>query len=115
MPYGTTLPEGGNTDKHTADGALAPALRKERNNTMTAAEIKAKVEKLVKKITGSKNLLAGFKSDPLGTVKKLLGKGVPADATEKITEAVKARIGFEDVKDDAEGVISKITGLFGKK
>ena len=44
-----------------------------------------------------------------------LGKGVPADATEKITEAVKARIGFEDVKDDAEGVISKITGLFGKK
>ena len=73
-------------------------------------DIKAKIEEIVKKIKGDKNLLANFKNDPLKTVENLLGVDLPDDIIEKIVEGVKAKISIDDVK----GVLGKLKGLFGK-
>lgn len=73
-------------------------------------DIKAKVEELVNKIKGSKDLTEKFKDDPKGTVKDLVGIDLPTDQLDNVVDAVKAKLDL----DSASSVISKIGGLFKK-
>lgn len=72
-------------------------------------DIKAKIEEIVKKITANKDLLAAFKKAPKDTVRSLITEKVDDDVTEKIVEAVKAKIKIDD-----SGIVSKLGGLFKK-
>jgi hypothetical protein len=73
-------------------------------------DIKAKIEEIVAKIKGDKNLLANFKNDPVKTVEGLIGVDLPDDIVEKIVEGVKGKITVDKAKD----VLGSIKGLFGK-
>ncbi len=66
-------------------------------------DIKAKIEELVEKIKGDKELQRGFTSDPVSTVEKLIGIDLPEDQIKKIADGVKAKISLD-----------KIGGLFKK-
>lgn len=71
-------------------------------------DIKAKIEELVNKIKGDKNLLARFKDEPVKVIEELIGIDLPDDQIEKIAEGVKAKISL----DKLGGMLG---GLFGKK
>ena len=71
-------------------------------------DIKKKIEELVAKIKGDKNLLSNFGKDPEGTVKGLVGVDLPTDQLKPIVEGIKAKIGADDI-------IGKLGGIFGKK
>ena len=77
---------------------------------MNANEIKAKVDEIVSKLSGSTTALNKFKKDPEGTVRGVIKTDVTNDIIKKIVEAVKAKLNL----DEASGVISTITGLFKK-
>ncbi|MBE6759180.1 MAG: hypothetical protein E7554_03715 [Ruminococcaceae bacterium] len=62
--------------------------------------IKEKIEEIVAKIKGDDGNMSKFKSNPLDTVKDLLGKiDLPDGALENIVEGVKDKLGIG--KDDA--------------
>ncbi len=73
-------------------------------------DIKAKIEKIVKKLQSDKTLLASFQSEPIKTVEKLLDIDLPDEMIEKVVEGVKAKIKVDDVK----GILDGVKGLFGK-
>ena len=52
-------------------------------------DIKAEVTKLVAKFTGDPELLNKFKSDPIGTVKSLVGENFSADDIKNIAGQIK--------------------------
>ena len=74
-------------------------------------DIKAKIEELVKKITGDKTLLANFKKDPIKVVEKLIGIDLPDEKLKALVDGVKAKIAVDDIGD----IAGKLGGLFGKK
>ena len=75
-------------------------------------DVKAKIEELVKKISGDKTLLEKFTKDPVSAVKSLLGGlDLPADKLEPLISGVKAKLNL----DQAGGVLGKLGGLFGGK
>lgn len=71
-------------------------------------DIKAKIEELVEKIKGDKDLMAKFQKDPITTVEGLLGIDLPNDQVQKIVDGIKAKI-------DLEKIGGMLGGLFGKK
>lgn len=71
-------------------------------------DIKAKIEELVEKIKGDKDISAKFKKNPVATIEELLGIDLPDDQIEKIVDGVKAKISLDDIG-------SKLGGLFRKK
>ena len=71
-------------------------------------DIKAKIEELVEKIKGDKDLLSKFQKDPITTVEGLLGIDLPNDQIEKIVDGIKAKI-------DLDKLGGMLGGLFGKK
>lgn len=73
-------------------------------------DIKAKIEKIVKKLQSDKTLLASFQSEPIKTVEKLLDIDLPDEMIEKVVEGVKAKIKVDDVKNILDGMKS----LFNK-
>lgn len=87
-------------------------------------DIKEKINEIVAKLKGDKNLLESFKTDPVKTVEKLLGIDLPDDKINKIVEGIKAKIDLETVKDkldaDKDGKVDlddakkAIGGLFDK-
>ena len=81
-------------------------------------DIKAEIEKLVKKITGDSDLLAKFKKSPIDTVKSLLGNvNISSSQLSSIVEGVKAKINVDAIKDkvDTDSVKNVLGGLFGNK
>ena len=66
-------------------------------------DIKGKIDDIVKKLKGDKNLMANFKKDPISTVEGLIGVNLPNDQVEKIVDAIKAKISLD-----------KLGGLFKK-
>ena len=74
-------------------------------------DIKAKINELVEKIKGDKNLLASFKAEPIKTIEKLIGVDLPDDKIEQLVEGIKAKIAIDDIGDK----LGKLGGLFGKK
>ncbi|MBR4204896.1 MAG: hypothetical protein IKQ92_05400 [Clostridia bacterium] len=73
-------------------------------------DIKAKIEELVKKITGDAALKSQFTKSPVSTVEKLIGVDLPDDQVNKIVDGVKAKITVDKVSDAA----GALKGLFGK-
>lgn len=78
--------------------------------TLSANDLTAKAEELVKKITGDNSLLDKFKADPKETVKELLQDKVSDDVVTKITDIVKTKVKVDDAKD----IIGSIKNLFKK-
>ena len=74
-------------------------------------DIKAKIEEIVEKVKGDKDIQENFKKDPIKTVESLAGVDLPNDQIEKIVDAVKAKISFDDIGDKLGG----LGKLFGKK
>ena len=71
-------------------------------------DIKAKIEELVEKIKGDKDLRTKFQKDPITTVEGLLGIDLPNDQVQKIVDGIKAKI-------DLDKIGGMLGGLFGKK
>lgn len=71
-------------------------------------DIKEKIEDLVDKIKGDKNLMKKFQDDPVSTVEGLIGVDIPNDKVEAIVDGIKAKINLDKIGD-------KLGGLFGKK
>ena len=71
-------------------------------------DIKEKIEELVDKIKGDKNLMKKFQDDPISTVEGLIGVDIPNDKVEAIVDGIKAKINLDKIGD-------KLGGLFGKE
>lgn len=66
-------------------------------------DIKNKIEELVEKIKGDKDLQSQFAKDPVAAVKNLIGVDLPDEQLKKIADGVKAKISLD-----------KLGGLFKK-
>ncbi len=74
--------------------------------------IKEKIEEIVDRLKSDKNLMEGFRSDPVKTVEKLLGVDLPDDVVNKIADGVKAKISLDKLGDTAGGLKDKLKKLF---
>ena len=74
-------------------------------------DIKEKIEELVEKIQGDKDVLAKFQKNPVAVVEKLIGVDLPDDQLEKVADMVKAKLDLDKVGD----ALGMLGGLFGKK
>ena len=74
-------------------------------------DIKEKIEELVEKIQGDKDILAKFQKDPVAVVEKLIGMDLPNDQIEKVADMVKAKLDLDKVGD----ALGMLGGLFGTK
>ena len=74
-------------------------------------DIKALVEDMIDRIKNDDALKAEFKADPIKTVEKLSGIDLPDDQIKQIAEAIKAKIGLDDIGT----ILGGLGGLFGKK
>ena len=75
-------------------------------------DIKAKIEELVKKISGDKTLLEKFTKDPVSAVKSLLGGAdLPTEQLEPLISGIKAKLNL----DQAGGILGKLGGILGGK
>lgn len=82
-------------------------------------DIKAKIEELVKKITGDKSLLEKFTKDPIAAIKSLLGgvglpADLPTDQLEGLVSGVQAKLNLDEAG-GVGGILGKIGGIFGGK
>ena len=80
-----------------------------------ALDIKAKIDELVKKLTGDKDLLAKFKKEPVKTIEGLIGIDLPDEQIKALVEGVKAKLAAGDIASTVSGLSDKLGGLFGKK
>jgi len=71
-------------------------------------DIKGKIDELVEKIKGDKELGTKFQKDPVSAVEGLLGVDLPNDQIEKVVDGIKAKLTLDSVG-------GKLGGLFGKK
>ena len=76
-----------------------------------AFDIKAKIEEIVNKIKGDKDIGARFQKDPTKTVEELIGVDLPEEQIKPVVEGVKAKISL----DKLGGVGEALGGLFGGK
>ena len=79
-----------------------------------AFDIKEKIEEIVKKIKGDKDLGEKFQKNPTKTVEGLIGVDLPEDQINSVVETVKGKIKLDGVTDKLGGIGDKIGGLFGK-
>ena len=69
--------------------------------------IKGKIDEIVAKIKGDKDLLSKFKDDPIKTVEGLIGIDLPDDVVNKIVDGVKSKISVDNAKDAIGGLFAK--------
>ncbi|MBE6704311.1 MAG: hypothetical protein E7583_03530 [Ruminococcaceae bacterium] len=74
-------------------------------------DIKAKIEEIVEKVKGDKDIQENFKKDPIKTIEGIAGVDLPDDQIEKVIDAVKAKISLDDIGEKLGG----LGKLFGKK
>ena len=70
-------------------------------------DIKAKIEEIVDKIKGDKDLTAKFEKDPVGAVEGLVGVDLPDDQLQGLVEGIKAKLGAGKVGDLLGGLLGK--------
>ena len=80
-----------------------------------STDISKYVEQIVAKLTGSKDLLAQFKADPVKTITKTLGIKLDGDLLQNVIKAVQGKLNLDEVAGKAGGFLSKLKSLFGKK
>jgi len=71
-------------------------------------DIKAKIEQIVEKLKGDKDLLEKFNKNPASVLEEYIGVDLPDDQVNQIVEGVKAKISLDKVG-------GMLGGLFGKK
>ena len=76
-----------------------------------ALNIKEKIDEIVKKLTGNKDLMAKFDKDPISVIEELIGIDLPGDQLGQLVEGIKAKIKLDKVGDALEN----LGGLFDKK
>lgn len=74
--------------------------------------IKEKIEEIAGRLKSDKDLMEGFRTDPVRTVEELLGVDLPDDVVNKIAEGVKARISLDKLGDTTGGLKDKLKKLF---
>lgn len=79
-------------------------------------DIQKIISDLIGKLTGNKDLIARFTSDPLGAIKELLGIDLDPSQLNDVVKGVTSGLGdlTGDVGKEASGILDKIKGLFGK-
>lgn len=77
---------------------------------MDINDIKEKIEAVVDKLTGDKDLMDQFKKDPVKALEKVLGVDLPDEAIEKVVDGVKAKLTADKIGDVAD----TLKGLFNK-
>ena len=73
-------------------------------------DMKAKIEEIVKKITGDRKLMARFEKDPVSVIEELIGVDLPNDQVDQMVSGIKAKIKLDQVGD----MLGGIGKLFGK-
>lgn len=76
-------------------------------------DIQKIISELVGKLTGNKDLIAKFTSDPLSIIKQLLGIDLDPSKLDEVVKGVTGQLGNDAAK-GAGGILEKIKGLFGK-
>lgn len=76
-----------------------------------AFDVKAKVEEIVEKLKKDDELMALFKKDPVAALEKVTGLDLPNDKIDAVVDAVKAKIGLDNIG----GALKGLGGLLGKK
>ncbi len=72
-----------------------------------AFDLKEKINEIVDKLKGDKNLLAKFQSNPIAVVEELVGIDLPDDQLQPLVDGIKAKLNLSKLS----GVLG---GLFGK-
>ena len=82
----------------------------------TCMDIQKIISDLVAKLTGNKDLIAKFTSDPLGSIKSLLGIDLDPAKISEVVKGVTSQLGdlTGDAAKEASGILGKIKNLFGK-
>ena len=83
-------------------------------------DIQKIIGELVSKLTGNKDLIAKFTSNPLGIIKDLLGIDLDPSLLDDVVKGVTSKLGdlgglAGDAGKQAGGILGKIKGLFGGK
>ena len=73
-------------------------------------DIKATVEKAVKKLMDNPALLKKFEKEPVKVIEELIGVDLPDDLINPVIDGIKAKITAEKAKDALQG----LGKLFGK-
>ena len=79
-------------------------------------DIQKIITDLVSKLSGNKDLIAQFTSDPLKAIKDLLGIDLDPSNLSEVVKGVTAKLGdlTGDITKDGAGILDKIKGVFGK-
>ena len=83
-------------------------------------DIQKIISDLVAKLTGNKDLIAGFTADPLKSIKDLLGIDLDPSMLSEVVKGVTGMLGgaagsaVKDAAKKGSGILDKIKGLFGK-
>ena len=75
-----------------------------------AIDVNSLVQKALSLLKGDKNLLASFTSDPVKTLKNILGGDLPEDTIKQVIEGVKKALPAES----AQGILAKIKSFLSK-
>lgn len=80
-------------------------------------DIQKIISDLVAKLTGNKDLISKFTSDPLSVVKELLGIDLDASQIGEVVKGVTGQLGdiTGDAAKQAGGILGKIKSIFGIK
>lgn len=70
-------------------------------------DLKAMIEKAVKKLTSDKDLMAQFKSDPVKALEQILGVDLPDDMVDGVIAGIKAKL-TADKAGDLLGGLKKL-------
>lgn len=70
-------------------------------------DITEKIEVIVEKIQGNKDLLDQWEKEPVKVIEKLIGMDLPDDVVEKIIDGVKAKISM-DMLSKGLGALKKL-------
>ena len=73
-------------------------------------DIKATVEKAVKKLMDNPSLMKKFEKEPVKVIEELIGVDLPDDLVNQLIDGIKAKITAEKVGDALQG----LGKLFGK-
>lgn len=79
-------------------------------------DIQKIISDLVAKLTGNKDLIAKFTSDPLSLIKELLGIDLDASQLSKVVKGVTSQLGdlTGGAAKEAGGILDKVIGFFKK-
>jgi len=70
-------------------------------------DLKEKIEAMVEKVKSDPNFAKKFQEDPVSAAEEVLGMDLPNDEINKILDAVKAKLNF-----DEGGIMGAIKGFF---